>query len=374
MKSGRTRRRMVVKVGSSSIADAQRGLCVQKMEQLVAQVANIQRQGDWQVLLVSSGAVAAGLSKLGWRRANITIPEKQAAAAVGQGLLMDTYERLFRDEQILIGQLLLTRADVEDRKRFVHVRNTVLTLVKNGIVPVVNENDTVAVEEIRFGDNDTLASLVALVAEADRLVLLTDIDGLYTGNPAAGGDVRRISDIWEITDDVERMAGDSNSSVGTGGMRTKIAAAKIAVQSGADVVIAASEEPDVLLKIARGERVGTTFHATPSRVGLRKSWLMHGSRLDGRIIVDAGAASALTRQSKSLLMPGVTGVEGDFQEGAVIGLVTQEGLMIGRGVVNFSSRDLAMLLMQRQAGERLYNLQEVVHRNDMVVCKGGALG
>lgn len=382
--------RIVVKVGSSSLTDDTGRLSITRIHDLVAQLATIQRSGEWQVLLVSSGAVAAGLAKLGWHRSSITMPEKQAAAAVGQGLLMKTYERLFQDEDITIAQLLLTRDDIEDRKRFIHIRNTMMSLLRHGIVPIVNENDTVAVDEIRIGDNDTLASLVALVAEANRLVLLTDIDGLYTSNPKYDANAKRIRDIWQVTDEVLGMAGEAGSAAGTGGMRTKLAAAKIAVDSGTDMMIASSSEPDVLLKIIKGIPIGTTFHA-PRTVGPRKkSWLVHGTRCEGRLVVDSGAALALSERAGSLLLPGIVEVVGDFQEGAVVELSRDDAFqrtngqtaggeaqeecpdaLVGRGIVSFSASDLKMLLLRKQAGEKLHNLHEVVHRNDLVLYAGG---
>ncbi|KPV42391.1 glutamate 5-kinase [Alicyclobacillus ferrooxydans] len=421
---------MVVKIGSSSITDGDGRLSVERLQGLVAQLAEIQLSGRRQVVLVSSGAVAAGIGKLGWRRTNITMPEKQAAAAVGQGVLMHTYEQLFGAWGLAIGQVLLTRSDTADRSRFVHVRNTLMTLLHHGIIPIVNENDTVAVDEIRFGDNDTLASLVALVTEADELVLLTDVDGLYTGNPATDPLAVRISDVWEITEEMEAAAGGSGSRVGTGGMRTKVGAAKIAVAGGCDVVVASSAEPGVLLHLTRdiggspdspgtiGHRsaadtsnrihgvgdmggagngqgsgqgngngnggpcnradtisqrsgdktsVGTRFHAKAEPVSLRKAWLIHGSRSEGELVIDDGAVRALRNHAASLLLPGVREVKGEFREGAAVDLVDLTGSPIARGIVSFSARDLEFLIRRQQSGERLTDLPEVVHRNDMAL-------
>ncbi|EPZ45139.1 hypothetical protein N007_10030 [Alicyclobacillus acidoterrestris ATCC 49025] len=370
MGQGAKRRRMVVKVGSSSITDGHGRLSIEKMQRLVNQLILLRQSRDCQVILVSSGAIAAGLGRLGWDRATITLPEKQAAAAVGQTLLMETYDQLFGDRGIVTGQVLLTRLDIEDRKRFVHIRNTVLTLLHGGIVPVVNENDTVAVDEIRFGDNDTLGALTALVSEADCLVLLTDIDGLYTGDPKADANATRLAEIWEITGEIEALAGGAGSAVGTGGMRTKISAAKTAVQSGIDVVIASSEEPDVLLRIADGEPVGTLFHARPAPLAHRKSWLVHGPHASGVLQMDDGAVQALVAGTGSLLLPGIVRVEGDFHEGSPVALADVTGRVIGKGITNFSARDLDMLMDRRNRGERLENLTEVVHRNNLVVMEG----
>jgi glutamate 5-kinase len=377
--------RVVVKIGSSSLTDATGKISDAKMKNLVEQLARLHTSGVRQLVLVSSGAIAAGIGKLGWTRGRYTLPEKQAASAVGQGLLMSAYERLFEKHSIPVGQILLTRTDIEDRKRFLNIRNTMSTLLHHGILPIVNENDTVAVDEIRFGDNDTLASLVALTVGADWLLLLTDIDGLYTSNPQRDAGAKRISEVWEITEEMERMAGQPTSSVGTGGMRTKLTAAKIATQAGANVLIAASHTDDVLCRALTGEPVGTLFHAAPKSLAARKSWLAFGARSAGKIFVDPGASKAIGHRS-SLLLPGVTAVEGDFVEGDTVDLCEAEGRVLGRGITNFSSRDLSLLLDRRRewqdsnrdgvqseaaSGTRgtdvdwLKGLEEVVHRNDL---------
>lgn len=253
--------RVVVKVGSSSLTDAQGHISPEKMANLVADIKHLKSRQQTEVVLVSSGAIACGLGKLGWRRACCTLPEKQAASAVGQQLLMSAYERLFAEHDIVVAQILLTRTDIRDDHAAQHIRNTIHTLLQHGIVPIVNENDTVAVDEIRFGDNDTLASLVATVVRANTVILLTDIDGLYTANPRKNKDAKRIDNVWEITEALEQAAETADSLVGTGGMQTKVMAAKLAVQSGIDVVIASSEQRHVVSRIVSGEAVGTFFHA-----------------------------------------------------------------------------------------------------------------
>jgi glutamate 5-kinase len=360
--------RVVIKVGSSSLTDEQGRISVEKMARLVSQIAKLVEQGR-QIVLVSSGAVAAGLGKLGWQRSRITMPEKQAASAIGQGMLIDTYAYLFGFHGITIGQLLLTRSDIEDRKRFLHIRNTIETMLRHGIVPIVNENDTVAVDEIRFGDNDTLSSLVALVAEAQLLLLLTDIDGLYTANPRKDPNAVRIPEVWEITEEMERNAGGNGTEFGTGGMRTKLAAAKIAVYSGIDTVVAASSEPDVIENVLHGKAVGTRFHARQNPITSKQSWLVHGGKVEGKITIDQGAAHALTKQSGSLLLPGVVAVTGDFHEGAIVQVVTTDGDEIAKGIVYFSAWDLQLLLERKNSGERFINLHEVIHRNELVILK-----
>jgi glutamate 5-kinase len=359
-------RRIVVKVGSSSLTDSDGKISEAKMEHLVAQISNVMKRG-WQVVVVSSGAVAAGLGKLGWQRSRITIPEKQAASAIGQGLLIDTYATMFERHGYLIGQLLLTRSDLEDRKRFLHIRNTLETMLRHRIVPIVNENDTVAVEEIRFGDNDTLSSLVALVAEAQLLVLLTDIDGLYTGNPRTDSHAVRIVDVWDITEDIERYAGGNGTEMGTGGMRTKLAAAKIATASGVDTIVAASTAPDVLERILDGESIGTRFHASKRRFNSKQSWLIFGGKAAGTLTIDAGAAYALQNHSCSLLLPGIVAVTGEFQEGAIVEVMTTEGETIAKGMVYYSATDLRLLLERKAHGESCSDLHEVIHRNQLVV-------
>lgn len=362
-------RRVVVKVGSSSVTDLHGHLDGLRLQNIVTMVHDAIRNYDAQIVLVSSGAVAAGRSQLGWTKAHDTMPEKQAAAAVGQGLLVDAYQKLFSQVQLNIGQLLLTRSDIEQRHRFTHMRNTVETLLRHGVVPIVNENDTVAVEEIRFGDNDTLASLVALATEADLLLILSDIDGLYTANPRQDKSATKLIDVWNIDEAIDRMAGGAGSSIGTGGMRTKIKAAKIAIDSGVDVIIAHHQEPNVLVQILQGKVVGTRFHAPPDPLSSRRSWVAHGSRVQGSLILDHGAVHALMHQSASLLLPGIERVCGTFSEGATVELSEENGRVIGKGMTNFASTDLISLLQRRQAGEKLQTLQEIVHRNHMALHK-----
>ena len=359
--------RVVVKVGSSSLTEAGGILSEKKMNDLVEQVTFLIQQG-LEVILVSSGAVAAGVGRLGWVRASITIPEKQAAAAVGQSALMDTYQKYFQKHHLPVAQLLLTRLDLEDRKRFIHIRNTIETLLKKGIVPIVNENDTVAVDEIRVGDNDTLSSLVAIVAEADLLVMLTDIDGLYTKDPRKDPYAKKIDEVHVITKEMEKLAGGAGSIVGTGGMKTKMTAAKMAVKSGMQVVIASSKEPDVLEKIIQGDKVGTRFYPH-GRLPSKKSWLAFSTRVKGRITVDPGAKDALVRLNKSLLMGGVVSVSGTFLEGAVVEICDPNGRCIGKGVSSFSSADLKLLLERKSRGPGSEKIHEVIHRDLMVILK-----
>jgi len=359
-------KRLVVKVGSSSLTDQHGCISEQKIKALVVQIAELLKRDQQKVVLVSSGAVATGLGRLGWSRSQITMPEKQAAAAVGQGLLIERYRTLFIEHGIEIAQLLLTRSDIEHRHRFICIRNTIESLLRNNILPIINENDTVAVDEIRFGDNDTLGSLVALVAEADLLVLLTDIDGLYTANPKKDAQAKRIDEVWEITAELHQSADDQGSAVGTGGMQTKLAAAEIATKAGIDVVIAASTEPNVLHRICAGEKVGTRFYAS-RRLPSKKSWLAFGTRHEGELVIDQGAVEALLYRSGSLLLAGIQQVSGDFHEGEVVLIQSPEGKQVAKGITNFSKEDLQLLLRKKENGEQLPKLHEVVHRDYMVV-------
>lgn len=361
-------KRMVVKVGSSSLTDDCGQISETKIRNLVDQIAVLQHERQIQVILVSSGAMAAGLGQLGWSRTKITIPEKQAVAAVGQGLLIEKYQKLFASKGIQMAQLLLTRSDIEHRHRFIHIRNTIETLLKYQILPIVNENDTVAVEEIRFGDNDTLSSLVALVAEADQLILLTDIDGLYTANPKKIPEAHLIPEVRKITYEIKQLAGGAGSKVGTGGMRTKLTAAEIATETGIDVIIASSDEKDVLLRISQGEPIGTHFYAGP-RLSSRKSWIAYATRVEGKLVIDQGAVKALLDRSGSLLLAGIVKVSGDFHEGKIVGIYTQRGEQIAKGIVNFSKQDLELLLKRKRQGESLRNVHEVVHRDYMAILK-----
>lgn len=358
-------RRVVVKVGSSSLTEDSGALNLQSLAKIAHDIAAIHPlQG--QVILVTSGAVAAGIKKLEWQRASITIPEKQAAAAVGQGLLIDAYQRLLAAHGVTIAQLLLTRSDIEDRKRFLHIRNTLETLLRHSILPVINENDSVAVEEIRFGDNDTLASLVALLVQADVLILLTDTDGLYTANPRIDPTAKLISHVRQWSDTLWQQAGGSGTKAGTGGMRTKLRAAQIASEAGIDTIIAGSSEQNVIRRILSGEEVGTHFHSLAAKRSDKRTWLRLRSHADGELLIDAGAALALRSAPRSLLLPGIVEVRGHFQEGAVVDVISSEQGSVARGTVNFSATDLQLLMSRHQAGESLA-IPAVIHRNELVV-------
>lgn len=331
---------LVVKIGTSTLVrDAQ--IDEAWIGNLARQARELREEG-WQTVIVSSGAVRAGLNTLGRERAK-TLAEKQAAAAIGQSLLMRAYRRAFVEQDLHVAQILLTRADTADRRRFLNARHTFEQLFKWNVVPIVNENDSVSTEEIRVGDNDTLAALTALVCEADRVLLLSDVEGFYLPNRSEPE--REIS---TITSEIEAAAGGAGSLGGTGGMRTKIEAARIATEAGIEMIIAQGREADVLLRVGRGEALGTKFRALePLRA--RKSWIAHGRRIEGVLHLNPCARVALEERGSSLLPVGIERVDGEFGAGALV-LVSDERGEIGRGLVRFSGDELRRL-MGRKSGE-----------------------
>lgn len=354
-------KRIVIKIGSSSLTNSRGRLDNSRMLALSHAIADLFKQG-WQPVLVSSGAVATGLGHLGWQRANLTMPERQAAASVGQGLLMEKYNEFFLSQDIKVGQILLTREDLADRRRYLNARNTFNALLNGHVLPIVNENDTVAIAEIRFGDNDTLSALVAGLVEAELLILLTDIDGLYSGDPRKDPDAKFIPLVHQVDEALIKVAGDSGSSVGTGGMRTKLTAARIAARSGVETVVASGQEPAILSAIAAGEPLGTRFEASPHTLRSRKQWIAFGSVARGTIMVDQGAVKALTDDHKSLLAVGVTAIQGNFPTGSVVSVKDEQGMELARGITNLSSTDLRLIIKNPSRG------LEVINR-DWLVCE-----
>lgn len=364
--------RIVVKVGTSSVSHASGKPNLRQIEHLVRQLADLRNQGK-EVILVTSGAIGTGAGKLGFAGRPKTIPQKQAAAAVGQCMLIHIYEKLFAEYGVTVGQVLLTREDFADRRRFLNARNAVNAMLALGVVPVVNENDTVAVEEIKLGDNDTLSALVASLVDAGILLLLSDIEGLFTADPRKSQDASLISDITDITPDVEALAGGAGSKLATGGMATKLAAAKIAMHSGVVTVIASSLEKDVVGRLLAGDPLGTVFWPSTNKLENRKRWIAYNSSVHGKIFVDGGAERALARQGKSLLPSGVTSVEGIFEIGNTVSIISPEGREIARGIVNYSSHDIEKIKgMQSRDIARILghsDYEEVVHRNNLVLDK-----
>lgn len=362
--------RIVIKVGTSSLAYKTGKLNLACIEQLVRQIADLFNQGR-EVILVTSGAIGAGAGKLGLKRRPRSIPEKQACAAVGQGMLLHMYEKLFAEYGITVGQVLLTREDFADRRRFLNARNTLRALLRFGVLPIINENDTVAVEEIKFGDNDHLSALVAGLMDFELLIMLTDTEGLYTANPRVDPDARLLSEVDEITPDIERLAGPPGTNLGTGGMASKLHAARVAAHSGVAVVIARATTENVIRRVLNGEEIGTVFRPAEARMEQRKQWIAYSAAVRGRIIVDAGAARALLENGKSLLPSGVVACEGSFEMGNTVSIVDPEGNEIARGITNFSSGEIDRIKGHKTGeindilGYKAY--EEVVHRNNMVL-------
>lgn len=361
-------KRIVIKIGSSSLTDSKGMLDQSRMLALSQAIAGLFHQG-WQPVLVSSGAVAAGLGQLGWSRSNLTMPERQAAASVGQCLLMERYTEIFLKQGIHVGQILLTREDLADRRRYLNARNTFNALLNGGVLPIVNENDTVAIAEMRFGDNDTLSSLVAGLVEAELLILLTDIDGLYSGDPRKDPNAKLIPVVHQVDESLVKIAGDSGSSVGTGGMRTKLTAARIAARSGVQTVVASAKDPDILLAIAAGETVGTRFEPSSHCLRSRKQWIAFGSMPRGALVVDGGAAKALTEHHKSLLAVGVTGVQGNFSAGSVVQVKDEQGAELARGITNLSAQDLRLVIENPKRGLEVINRDWLVCERSFATCQ-----
>ena len=370
----RDARRIVVKVGSSLVTNEGRGLDEAAIEEWSRQLAALVNGEDGvkrEVIMVSSGAIAEGMKRLGWAPRPTEVHELQAAAAVGQMGLAQMYETKLRGEGVPSAQVLLTHADLADRERYLNARTTLLTLLQLGVVPVINENDTVVIDEIRFGDNDTLGALVANLVEADALVILTDQRGLYSADPRKNPDARFIDVAEAGNPELEAMAGGAGLSIGTGGMITKILAAKRAAGSGASTVIAWGREKDVLLRLTRGESIGTLLVANTHKMQARKQWIADHLQLRGSVTVDAGAVSKLRDEGKSLLPIGMITVEGDFSRGEVIAVRDENGVEIARGLASYASAE-ARLLCRKSSSEIEALLgysagPEMMHRDNMVV-------
>ena len=366
----RDARRIVVKVGSSLVTNEGRGLDEQAIGEWCRQLAALVRDGR-EVVMVSSGAVAEGMKRLGWTSRPKEVNELQAAAAVGQMGLAQIYETKLRENGLGSAQVLLTHADLADRERYLNSRSTLLTLLGLGVVPVINENDTVVNDEIKFGDNDTLGALVANLVEADALVILTDQKGLYTADPRRDPAATFVHEAQAGDPALEAMAGGAGSSIGRGGMITKILAAKRAAASGASTVIAWGREPDALLRLAAGESIGTLLVAQTAKHQARKRWMADHLQMRGSVTVDAGAAAKVRGEGKSLLPIGMTAVEGDFSRWDVIAIRDPQGIELARGLANYSSAE-ARLLCRRPSSdfERLLGYAaepEMVHRDNMVL-------
>ena len=365
-------RRIVVKVGSSLVTNEGRGLDADAISQWCEQLAVLVKSGR-EVIMVSSGAIAEGMKRLGWATRPKAIHELQAAAAVGQMGLVQGYETSLRANGIGSAQVLLTHADLAHRERYLNARSTLLTLLSLGVVPVINENDTVVNDEIKFGDNDTLGALVANLVEADALIILTDQKGLYTADPRKDTEAKFVH-IGQAGDTaLEAMAGGAGSSIGSGGMITKILAAKRAAGSGASTVIAWGREPSVLIRLAGGEAIGTLLLAQTPKNQARKQWMADHLKMRGSVMVDAGAAAKVSDEGKSLLPIGMTAVQGEFSRGDVIAILTADAAEIARGLSNYSSAE-ARLICRKSSNEfeRLLGYTgepEMVHRTNLVLTR-----
>lgn len=361
---------LVIKVGSSLVTNNGQGLDQAAIAAWTDQIVRLVKQGR-QVVLVSSGAVAEGMQRLGWKKRPTNINELQAAAAVGQMGLVQIYESCFSRHGLHTAQVLLTHEDLADRKRYLNARSTLRTLLDLNVIPIINENDTVVTDEIRFGDNDTLASLVANLMEADTLVILTDQPGLYSADPRKSPDAQFIQCETAGNPALEKMAGGAGSMIGSGGMLTKVLAAKRAARSGAATIIASGREPDVLVRLAKGEMIGTHLQAAQMKTMARKQWLADHLRLQGKVMLDAGAVKALLQDKKSLLPIGVTHVQGNFDRGDVVACYDPEGNEVARGLVNYNAQETLRIL--RKPSSEIENIlgyvdeTELIHRDNLVL-------
>lgn len=366
-------RRIVLKLGTYTLNDTSGRLDVDHMRDIVRQAAALRSEGK-EVIMVSSGAIAAGVEMLGLPERPQDIPSLQAASSVGQGQLIHLYSDFFGEHGILVGQVLLTQYDFAHRQQYLNARNTFRRLLEQGVLPLVNENDAVAVDEIRFGDNDRLAALVAVLTDADLLLMLSDIEGLYTADPKRDADARLIPEVKNITSAMIEAAGEALEEHASGGMSAKLEAARIAAASGVSVIVARGKEPGVLERLIRGEALGTYFHASGRRLRDYKHWIAFGTRPRGVIVVDGGARDALLRGGKSLLPAGVLGCRGDFGPGDTVEVTDESGRLIARGLCGFSSSELETIkgLQTEEAARRLgeEECEEVIHRDYLVIVEG----
>jgi len=366
-------KRIVAKFGTSLLTHGENKLNRNMMSALVSQIAQLHGEGI-ESLIVSSGAITAGRYKLGLTKKVKGIPYKQVLASVGQSRLMNVYEQLFNEHDITVAQALLTKSDLSDRAGYLNTRNTLLALMELGVICIANENDVVAVDELeeaKFGDNDNLSAMIANLIDADILLILSDIAGLYTDDPHKNPEARLIPQVEKIDKDIESMGNDTTGTLGTGGMATKIEAARLATTSGVTVVIADGREPDVIVRVASGEALGTRFLPVFNRVESRKRWMLSGLSTRGKLVVDSGAVQALINQKRSLLAAGVRQIEGEFHRGDIVNIHDPEGNRIGCGIINYSSDDMQKI--KGAHSDKIVPLlghdygSEVVHRNNLVV-------
>jgi glutamate 5-kinase len=375
-------KRVVIKVGSGVISDhesgkapLERGLSLKRIRSYARRIKAIADAG-YEVILVSSGAIMAGRERLNLKRPHLDIPEKQACAAIGQSSLIRSYERAFEKQGLKVAQILLGHDDLENRKRYLNVRHTLEALLAHGVIPIVNENDSVTVDEIKIGDNDTLSANVACMAEAHLLILLSDVDGLYTSDPSqvnskSGASPELITHVDRITSKIEKLAGKSKNPLAVGGMHTKVQAAKKTMSYGIPTLIINGLKGENLKKVFAGSQVGTLFWSGEAKIKDRKHWIAHTLKPAGSIQIDAGARKALVERGKSLLAAGVIKVDGKFEFGAAVRILDEKSKEIARGLVNYNSRDLDQIKGMKTAavrslvGSNFY--EEVIHRDDLVL-------
>lgn len=363
-------RRIVVKVGSSLVTNQGQGLDHSALSRWAAQIASLKQAGK-EVVLVSSGAIAEGMQRLEWKKRPRALHELQAAAAVGQMGLAQAYESCFSKHHLRTAQILLTHEDLSDRGRYLNARSTLTTLLALNVIPVINENDTVATDEIRFGDNDTLGALVTNLIEADVLVILTDQAGLFTADPRKDTQATLLHEVRAGDPAIETMAGGAGSDIGRGGMLTKVIAAKRAARSGAHTIIASGHEQNVLVRLAQGEIIGTQLLADTLPLAARKQWLADHLQIRGHVTLDAGAVKALTAEGKSLLPIGVTHVSGEFERGEMVGCLDPAGREIARGLINYSAAEAHRIL--RRASHEIEPVlgyidePELIHRDNLIL-------
>ena len=362
-------KRLVIKIGSSILASAEQGLNTKRLHAITKDISDIADKG-YEAVIVSSGAIAAGLKKLGLKEKPKDIKLKQAAAAIGQSSLMWAYEQGFADFHKKVAQVLLTRDDIANRLRYINAKNTLFALLSYDIIPVINENDPVAVDEIKFGDNDVLAALVAGLVEADMLIILSDVEGLYTKDPKYK-DAELIGSVDEITPDIEKIAGGRGSAVSTGGMYSKVLAAKQAINHGIPVVIMSGKKSRLLTNLLNGEKVGTYFKPNKERLSSKKGWIAYGLKSKGAVYLDDGAVKALTTQGKSLLPSGIIKVEGHFDIGDAVSCISKEGKKVAKGLTNYSSQDIEQIKGRKTSEiEKVLGYKysdEVIHRDNLTV-------
>jgi glutamate 5-kinase len=363
-------KRLVIKIGSNILSDDKEGLNTKRISSIAHDITELQNTG-YDVVIVSSGAIAAGMKKLGLKEKPRDIKLKQATAAVGQSSLMWAYERGFADYGKKVAQILLTRDDLSDRKRYINSKNTILTLLSYKIIPIINENDTVATDEIKFGDNDYLASLVSSLVEAEKLIILSDVEGLYTEDPRISSRAKLIEYVEEFTPELEKRAGGAGSAVSTGGMYSKILAAKRAVSHGITVHIISGRKEGLIRELMQGKHCGTMFKPSTERLSSRKGWIAYGSRSKGNLIIDDGAVKALVEGGKSLLPSGIIGVEGDFDTGDAVYCIDSRGSRIAKGLINYSYSEIAKIKGRKTSeieGILGYKYSdEAIHRDNLVL-------